>query len=56
MKSKLFNIYLGLIPTLALFLSGFCFAIHRGENWGLSLFFLAIGLLSLKLYKHASIK
>jgi len=51
---KLFNIYLALIPTLSLFISGFCLAIHHGENWGLSLFFLVIGLLGLKLYKTAS--
>jgi hypothetical protein len=51
---KLFNIYLALIPTLALFLSGAIFAIHHGENWVMSLFFLVIGLLGLKLYKTAS--
>lgn len=56
MKSNLFNIYLAMIPVLAFFLSGFCFAIHRGENWFMALFFLTLGLLSLKLYKTASIK
>jgi hypothetical protein len=56
MKTKLFNIYLSLIPILALFLSGIIFATHRGEDWVLSLFFLAIGLLGLKLYVHARIE
>ena len=56
MKTKLFNIYLALIPTLALFLSGVIFATHRGENWVLSLGFLIIGLLGLKLYIHARIE
>ena len=51
MKTKLFNIYLALLPTLALFLSGAVFSIHHGENYVLSLFFLIVGLLSLKLYK-----
>lgn len=52
---KLFNIYLALIPTLALFLSGAIFATHHGENWVMALFFLVIGLLGLKLYKTASL-
>ena len=52
MKSYFFSIYLALIPILAFFLSGAIFATHRGEDWVLSLFFLAIGLLSLKLYTH----
>ena len=51
---KLFNIYLALIPTLALFLSGAIFATHHGEDWALSLGFLVIGLLGLKLYNTAS--
>jgi hypothetical protein len=52
MKTKLLHIYLSLIPILALFLSGVIFATHRGEDWVLSLFFLVIGLISLKLYTH----
>lgn len=56
MKTKLFNIYLALIPVLALFLSGAIFGTHRGEDWVLSLFFLVIGLLGLKLYVHARIE
>jgi len=51
---KLFNIYLALIPTLALFLSGAIFATHHGADWALSLGFLVIGLLGLKLYRTAS--
>ena len=53
-KKNLFNTYLALIPTLALFLSGAVFTIHHGENYALALFFLVIGLLGLKLYKTAS--
>lgn len=51
MKTKLLNIYLALIPTLALFLSGAVFSIHHGADYVLSLFFLVVGLISLKLFK-----
>jgi hypothetical protein len=53
-KKNLFNIYLASIPTLALFLSGAIFATHHGADWALSLGFLVIGLLGLKLYRTAS--
>lgn len=56
MKTKLFNIYLSLIPVLALFLSGAILSLHHGEDWFLSLFFFVIGLLGLKLYIHARIE
>jgi hypothetical protein len=56
MKTKLFNIYLALIPILALFLSGAVLSLHHGEDWVLSLFFVVIGLLGLKLYVHARIE
>jgi len=52
MKTKLLNLYISLIPILAFFLSGACFAIHQGENWFMALFFLTLGLLGLKLYTH----
>ena len=53
-KQKLLSIYIALIPTLSLLISGFVFAIHHGENWVMSLFFLVLGLMGLRLSHHVT--